>query len=154
MSDKKCGCCQEVLSSESFHKDSKTVTGLACYCIACTKVKNAEAHAKKKDNFNYKTMLQYNASKTRARNKGLEHTLTLEQLRSLYPPDMICPALDIQMEWGNPKWTSPSLDRIDPTLGYTFENCQIISNKANVMKNDATLEELESLVAFLKEITF
>jgi hypothetical protein len=37
---------------------------------------------------------------------------------------------------------SPSLDRIKPELGYVPGNIQVISARANVMKNDATPEEL------------
>jgi hypothetical protein len=44
--------------------------------------------------------------------------------------------------------------RIDYSKGYTYDNCQVISNKANRIKNDATLEDLELLVNYLKENGF
>jgi hypothetical protein len=46
--------------------------------------------------------------------------------------------------------TSPSIDRIDSTKGYTPDNIQIISWKANRVKGYATLQELEMLVAYLQ----
>lgn len=36
---------------------------------------------------------------------------------------------------------SPSFDRIDPTKGYVNGNVEIISNRANSMKNDADIEQ-------------
>lgn len=39
------------------------------------------------------------------------------------------------------KTTSPSLDRIDNRRGYTPDNIEIISNRANKLKNDATPAE-------------
>jgi len=39
-------------------------------------------------------------------------------------------------------WSNTSLDRIDPTQGYVKGNVEVISRKANSMKNMATVEEL------------
>ena len=44
-----------------------------------------------------------------------------------------------------------SVDRKDPTKGYIKGNVWVISHRANSMKHDATLEELELLVKNLKE---
>lgn len=59
----------------------------------------------------------------------------------------ICPVLGIPIfrNIGGKGMTpnSPSIDKIIPELGYVKGNVQIISQRANVMKNDATLEELE-----------
>lgn len=41
---------------------------------------------------------------------------------------------------------SPSLDRIHNANGYTKDNIRVISNRANLLKCDATLEELEFIL--------
>jgi len=148
---KKCGSCKETKDLDSFNRDANTVTGYACYCKECNKEKSSIKYKKLADNHEWKLQQTLKASKNRAKSKGLEHTLTLDNLVDLYPQDGKCPVFDFELTWGNPKWSSPSLDRIDSTKGYTYDNCQIISNKANILKNDATLEELELLVNYLKE---
>jgi hypothetical protein len=47
---------------------------------------------------------------------------------------------------------SPSLDRIQPKLGYVRGNVQVISWRANDLKKDATLEELKALVLHLQKL--
>lgn len=91
-------------------------------------------------------------SKARARRKGIEHTLTLEEYKELYPIDNKCPVFDFELSWGHPISNSPSLDRIDSNKGYTKENCQIISNRANHLKNDATIDELKHLLNYLEDL--
>lgn len=56
----------------------------------------------------------------------------------------VCPILKIPLKKGQkgPIPSSPSLDRIIPELGYTKGNIQVISQRANIMKNDANPEEL------------
>jgi hypothetical protein len=46
---------------------------------------------------------------------------------------------------------SYSLDRIDSNKGYVKGNVWVISRRANVIKNNATLEELELLTNNLKK---
>jgi hypothetical protein len=43
------------------------------------------------------------------------------------------------------KGTSPSLDRIDPSLGYIKGNVRWISTRANTLRSNATIDELEAL---------
>ena len=88
------------------------------------------------------------ASLHRAKIKGMEHTLKVEDIKI---PE-ICPVLGIpishQRTGGTPHPNSPSIDRIDNTKGYTKDNIIIVSRRANVLKNDASLEELKKIVTF------
>ena len=54
-----------------------------------------------------------------------------------------CPALGLRLEFGGEIESSPSIDRIDNSQGYVRGNIQVISQKANRIKSDATREELE-----------
>ena len=58
---------------------------------------------------------------------------------------------DLEFNSAGFRETSPSIDRIDSTKGYTRNNVQIISWKANRLKAYATVEDLEILVAYLKQ---
>jgi len=65
----------------------------------------------------------------------------------------VCPVLGIPLtinEQRTSRDNSYSLDRIDNNKGYVPGNIQIISVKANNMKSNATLEELEALVAYMR----
>jgi hypothetical protein len=85
-------------------------------------------------------------SKHRAKKAGLEHTLTREDI---IIPD-VCPVLGVEMKReGRDTWvTAPSIDRIDNSRGYTPDNIVIVSRRANLLKKDATLTEMRSLVKF------
>lgn len=92
-----------------------------------------------------KTMLQ-NAQK-RARLGGYPCTITEADI---VVPEF-CPLLGIKLENGGDRATSPSLDKIVPSLGYVRGNVWVISWRANTIKNDASLRELETLVDNLKK---
>ena len=47
-------------------------------------------------------------------------------------------------------YSRASIDRIDPKLGYIKGNIQIISYRANWLKSNATLSEIEKIYFFMK----
>ena len=47
--------------------------------------------------------------------------------------------------------TLPSLDRIKPDETYTTENAQVICNRCNTLKNNATVEEIVTLANAIKK---
>lgn len=47
--------------------------------------------------------------------------------------------------------SSPSLDRIIPTAGYVRGNIEVISRRANMIKNDATAAELERVAKHIRD---
>lgn len=62
-----------------------------------------------------------------------------------------CPVFKVPLTTGKQtthKW-SPSADRIDPTKGYTRDNIQVISQFANVMKQNATGRELKQFARWV-----
>jgi len=67
----------------------------------------------------------------------------------------VCPVLGIPLRreygTGKAKGDSPSVDRVIPSLGYVTGNIRVMSNRANLLKNDASLEELKSLVSYVEE---
>lgn len=60
-----------------------------------------------------------------------------------------CPILGVPLEYDGlgdkDSVHKPSLDRIDNSRGYVPGNVQLISARANILKRDATLEELVQL---------
>lgn len=86
-------------------------------------------------------------AKRRARKKGKEFTITKKDI--VIPK--FCPLLQIPLIWGSKGnyENTPSLDCINPNLGYTPDNICVISKKANSMKNSATKEDMK---IFLKNI--
>jgi hypothetical protein len=81
-------------------------------------------------------------TKRRAKERGLEWNLSKSFLRTLIVP--ICPILGIELCYTNLVLAdnSPTIDRIDNTLGYIEGNIQVLSCLANRMKSNATPEQL------------
>jgi hypothetical protein len=42
-----------------------------------------------------------------------------------------------------------SLDRHDPTIGYTFDNCRVLSKLGNTLKGNGTREEIKQLFEYM-----
>jgi hypothetical protein len=122
--------------------------------IIARTVKYGQDHADKKrawvkkwrDN-NQEANLWYNA-RTRAKKLGILFNIDVSDIRI---PNY-CPVLGLELKKGNGVVAnnSPSLDRVIPELGYVKGNVEVISMRANRLKNDATLEEMRNLLKYLE----
>tara|TARA_A100001011_G_C14135193_1_gene767245 strand:- start:651 stop:1007 length:357 start_codon:yes stop_codon:yes gene_type:complete len=84
-------------------------------------------------------------AKKRAKNKNLE--FELHTFKDLPKVPKKCYFLGIPLKVGSSGGcdSSPSLDRIDNKKGYIKSNVQIISRKANQIKNNASFKEFEMI---------
>lgn len=91
----------------------------------------------------------WQAAKLRAKRKRIVFSLAISDIHI----PTICPLLDIpiNLEKFGIRYDSPSLDRRNPRIGYTPENTWVISTRANILKNNATMIELETLTRNLKK---
>lgn len=87
-------------------------------------------------------------AKARAAEKGIEFNI---DKNDVIVPE-VCPILGIALVVGSGEVCdgSPTLDRINSTLGYVKGNVQVISFRANTLKSNATLGELKSIVAWME----
>lgn len=90
------------------------------------------------------------SARARAASLGFEFSITEDDFE--IPTN--CPILGIELFVGSGRCgpNSPSLDRINSSIGYVPGNVQVISNKANTIKNNATLEELVIMGAWASEV--
>jgi len=122
--------------------------------------KKVKAATRKRRLHHPKTALFYGA-KNRAKRKGIPYSLNPDEFTI---PD-ICPVLGIPIKsksgtspnkkrkisgvWHD---DSPSLDRIDNSLGYIKGNIVIVSGRANRLKSDASISELKAIIKWYDEL--
>lgn len=84
----------------------------------------------------------FERAKERARRRGLPFDLSPRDV--LLPS--VCPVLGVTLRIGARRSSSsPSLDRIDPRLGYVAGNVRVISDRANKLKGGRQLVDLQAL---------
>jgi hypothetical protein len=93
-------------------------------------------------------------AKKRARERGREFDLDFEYIKSIATSH--CPVLGSPLLWQylHGKGTgdhSPSLDRIDNSMGYVKGNVAIISHRANAMKKNFSNTELRSCLNYMEK---
>lgn len=149
---KTCKNCKLEKSLDDFKvqvKDNKKY-----YRAVCIKCSNFLANHKKqlniKSNLTTYISKSLDNAKTRAKNKGFEFSLTKEWYIANLPSH--CPVFNTVLDFTSTlDEHKPSIDRVNSAKGYTEENCKIISWKANNIKNQWNLHELQAVVNYLKQ---
>jgi hypothetical protein len=147
----KCDCgVSRVIRSGYFYK-IKSFSDSTANCGCMTSKLKADAHrthglaGQRKGVPRDARYVMWHSAKARSKNIGVPFDILPEEMPVI---PKLCPLLGVPMVAGQgPNGAksdfSPSLDRIFPEKGYVKGNIQVISDKANRMKNSASFEEFE-----------
>ncbi len=133
---KKCGTWKPRLE---FHAHAQCKDGINSVCKQCRKPTSKKQWVEK----DYATKI-YQRAKSRAKRKNRDFSI---EITDILIPDL-CPVFGVPLVEDTEY--APSIDRIDSSKGYIKGNIQIISKRANLLKNNASVEELEKILLYLK----
>lgn len=151
---KQCSRCKNTKPTSEFTKSRYSKDGYRYQCKVCnyeyTKLANRDkwnqqyyVNAKTKSP---ETWL-WKQAKHRAKTDYNNMEFTIEKEDIIIPK--YCPYLGLELKFFAELSQAPSLDRIDSSKGYTKDNIQVVSRLANIMKSNATKEQL---IAFAKGV--
>jgi len=163
-----CPKCKIEKTKENFssfyrvNSKGEKINYLQSYCKKCSNLTRLEHSKKFRDKYrannlkhyhskgkfrekqrriSSRELFLYNAAKTRAKKKNIPFNI---EVSDIIIPEK-CPILNIKFnlnEMIKHNLNAPSLDKIIPELGYVKGNIKVISLKANLMKQNASIEEL------------
>lgn len=168
---KLCVKCNVKKDITEFNKSNQTKDNLNVYCKACVQcyqkayyLNNKEYVKSKVKEYNQnnkksiairKAIYYRDTIKSRIIYEAKRRAVELNVPFNISEEDIIipkvCPVLGIELFIGSDNFeTSPSLDRVVPELGYVKSNINVISHRANRIKTDASLEELEKITNYVR----
>jgi hypothetical protein len=148
---KLCVACNSHKPVNDFYKNNNKCK--ICFSVIYKKYYNDNrsivAKRMKKYKVNHISKTLWLGARKRARERGLP--FNIEESDIIIPE--FCPALGMRLVCNNCKVqdNSPTLDRVIPELGYTKGNVEVISWRANKAKGNASIEELEKLIVYIKK---
>jgi len=138
----KCLTCQKKQSKQWNSDHNEEI-------VLKAKSPEAKKRAKAKYEENYiknHTYWLWKGLKSKSKRKNIPFIIEVKDI--IIPEN--CPILGIKLviNKSHGKDDSPSVDRIIPSLGYIPSNIIVISYRANKIKNNATIDELEKIYNF------
>lgn len=93
----------------------------------------------------------WRSAKNGARARKIEFDISVIDVQRAWPKDNKCPVFgtDLVFEKGRNKNFSPSLDRLDASRGYVKGNIALISWRANNIKGNATVDEVQRVALWM-----
>jgi hypothetical protein len=87
--------------------------------------------------------------------RGIEFSVSISDIPAIPEFCPVFPWIRLVLPTGKGRGfypDAPSIDRIDSSRGYVLGNIRIVSWRANSLKSNATVEELEALLADHKRL--
>ena len=140
---KECRLCHQILSFEKFSRNRTRNDGYQKWCKNCVRETAWEEIVDR----------MVRGARHRAKKFGLEFDLTKEIVLEINEKQKgLCALSGVVLNWeAYPRnaqsqrfcpTNRASLDRIDSTLGYTKSNIQVVTELANRIKGESSMEEL------------
>ena len=142
-----CDTCKEHKSLSEFSKQIDGKNGLRPYCRYCAKVYNDNICRFKKWFTNKKGRVKADGIEFTIKPEDIpgvkiRETITIDKFNRKYTSweaieyPKVCYKWGIELDWGmnGIQYSSPSLDRIDPTKGYVPGNVRLVCNSYNMAK--------------------
>lgn len=147
-----CRLCHTEKPLLEFHKNAALKHGRSNECKTCNTQAVMDRYAERMITKEGQATKLVNDIRQRAKKKNLPVDIDAEYIMSIMPE--MCPVLNIQLQrnQGVQADNSFSVDRIVPALGYVKGNVIIVSYRANRIRNDATIDELEAVASFYKTL--
>jgi hypothetical protein len=139
-----CGKCNEIKPVSEFYVDKSKKRGYYYHCKVCYSRRNRKRPSDPRK-------VLYENAKRRATRKGIVFNITVDDIHI----PSVCPLLGIPLTadaFGMAEDGSMSLDRINALYGYVADNIWVISNRANMIKSNASLQELKILTLNLERL--
>ncbi len=147
---KTCTKCNKEFSFSEFERADGATRNVCNRCHADSQ-SDIRKKNQKLDPVGVMLKEKLNSAKKRAKTDGYDFNITIEDL---YPLPTHCEVLGIELVYKSDKDNRvdglASLDKIYPEKGYTVGNVKIISHKANVLKSDASIEQLEKILDYMR----
>lgn len=133
----RCDCGQETTVSGNRLRQGRTTS------CGCFRRERARTHGLSKT----REYSLWHHAKRRAKKANVEFSISVSDVA--IPKH--CPVLGIAItQNGRTGDGSPTIDRINPIMGYRLDNIMVISSRANRIKNNASIEELKMVISYMQ----
>lgn len=128
---------------------SKRFTHNGC-CYECVQDAGHNWYHNNKADETWRKHRMLKRTRNRARLLNIPFDVTYDDIEW----NVTCPVLGVVLDYtgeNTQNHNAASIDKVDPSKGYVKDNVRIISMRANWLKQDATLEELEQIMRYMRE---
>ena len=144
----KCNRCKITKDLDAYFKAHNRPNGRATICKTC---RSEEVHKQRLNNY----FVHYvRGKKSECKTRGVIFDLDAAYIENLWTG--VCPIFGNKIEYGlkgrgSDHTKSAHLDRIDPDKGYVYGNVTWICGRANRIKYNASISEMEQIINYMRQ---